>query len=98
MLCPIQRSTHVGKRGVRYMTFKRCSLCKKEWSSRESFLADKDVRLEGYKWDRDQVMAGLPSDGMLIFTHSPSVCGTAIAISAKVFKRSPIAESHDARP
>ncbi|MEO8169178.1 MAG: hypothetical protein ABI623_13075 [bacterium] len=76
------------------MTFKTCTLCKKEWSTGEEFLADKDVRLEGYKWNRDQVMAGLPSAGMLMFTHSPSVCGTSIAISPKVFKRSPRAESH----
>ena len=51
------------------MAFKKCSLCKKEWSTREEFLTDKDVRLDGYKWNREQVMAGLPSSGILVFTH-----------------------------
>ncbi len=69
------------------MTFKQCSLCGKEWPTREEFLGDKDLRLDGYKWDRDQVMVGLPSEGMVVFTHSPTVCGTSIAIPAKIFKR-----------
>lgn len=71
------------------MAFNRCSLCGKTWSSKEVFLADKDVRLEGYKWDRNQVMAGLPSEGMIVFTHSPSVCGTSMLIPARLFKREP---------
>lgn len=86
---------HEDRRKKAAMTFKRCSLCGKEWPTREDFLRDKDVRLEGYKWDRVQVMAGLPSEGMLVFTHSPSVCGTSIAISASLFKRDQQLESHD---
>ncbi len=69
------------------MAFKRCSLCGKHWPTKESFLEDNEVRLDGYKWDHDQVMSGMPAEGMVVFTHSPSVCGTSITIPAILFKR-----------
>ncbi len=67
--------------------FKRCSFCGKEWVTREEFLADKEVRLEGYQWDSAQVVAGLPPDGLLVFSHSHPGCGTSISIAARTFKR-----------
>jgi hypothetical protein len=67
--------------------FKRCSFCGKEWQTREEFLSDKELRLEGYQWENKQVMAGLPPDGMLVFTHSRGECGTSLTIAARVFRR-----------
>lgn len=67
--------------------FKRCSLCGTEWNSKEDFLADSDVQLQGYQWDSVRVKNGMPSEGMLVFTHRTTACGTSITISARQFRR-----------
>jgi hypothetical protein len=67
--------------------FKRCTLCKKEWKSREDFLADKELRLEGYQWNYMKVMEGMPPEGVLVFTHANADCGTSLAVAAQLFKR-----------
>jgi tRNA U54 and U55 pseudouridine synthase Pus10 len=67
--------------------FKQCSFCGKQWNTREEFLADGTLRLEGYQWDSLKVVAGFPPDGMLVFTHSVDQCGTSLALAARVFKR-----------
>lgn len=67
--------------------FKRCSLCGAEWTTRQDFLADRDVQLEGYQWDSMQVKVGMPPEGVLLFTHARSNCGTSLAVAAKLFRR-----------
>ncbi len=67
--------------------FKRCSFCGKQWQTREEFLADHDLHLEGYQWDSLQVTNGLPAEGMLVFTHTNMQCGTSLAVAARNFKR-----------
>jgi hypothetical protein len=67
--------------------FKRCSFCGKQWETREEFLADNALRLEGYQWDSLQVANGLPAEGMLVFTHAEPQCGTSLAVAARNFKR-----------
>lgn len=67
--------------------FKRCSLCGAEWTTKQDFLADRDIRLEGYQWDSKQVKMGMPPEGVLLFTHAKSACGTSLAVEAKLFRR-----------
>jgi hypothetical protein len=55
--------------------------------SREEFLADRNVRLEGYQWRTLQVLTGLPADGVLVFTHTTPTCGTSLTVEAKRFQR-----------
>ena len=55
--------------------------------TKEDFLADQEVRLEGYQWDSRQVKVGLPSDGVLVFTHSKATCGTSLTLMATKFRR-----------
>ncbi len=68
-------------------TFKRCTLCGKEWETREKFLADTEIRLDGYQWNYLKVIDGMPPDGVLVFTHSSGGCGTSLALAARLFKR-----------
>jgi hypothetical protein len=67
--------------------FKRCTLCGREWKTREEFLADKEIHLEGYQWNHIKVMEGMPPEGILVFTHTLDNCGTSLALAAKLFKR-----------
>ena len=67
--------------------FKRCTFCGKQWETREDFLADNELRLDGYQWDSMQVVSGFPPEGMLVFTHSIVQCGTSLAVAAQNFKR-----------
>jgi hypothetical protein len=67
--------------------FKRCTCCGKEWKTKEDFLADKEVELIGYQWNRLIVAAGMPPDGLVVFTHSRDNCGTSLSVIAKQFKR-----------
>ena len=66
---------------------KRCTLCGVEWTTKEDFLADQDVRLVGYQWDSRQVKVGLPSDGVLVFTHAKATCKTSLSVAAVMFRR-----------
>ena len=69
------------------MTFKQCTFCGKQWQTREDFLSDVELRLEGYQWNYIKVMDGMPPEGILVFTHSSGDCGTSIALAARLFKR-----------
>ncbi|MER3522556.1 MAG: hypothetical protein C4326_00450 [Ignavibacteria bacterium] len=70
-------------------SFKQCSYCGVLWKTKDEFLADRSVRLEGYQWQTQQVIAGLPANGVLVFTHATPRCGTSLTISAKRFQRNP---------
>ncbi len=60
--------------------FKTCTNCRKVWEDRNAFLADPDVRVEGY-----QVNFGHLEAGFFLFTHRSAECGSTIAIPAGVF-------------
>lgn len=68
-------------------SFKQCSLCGMQWKSKDDFLADRDLRLEGYQWRTQQVLVGLPADGVLVFTHAIPTCGTSLTVEARRFQR-----------
>jgi hypothetical protein len=66
--------------------FKQCPLCKRAWNTREEFLDDKDMFLNGHQMNKRRVKAGLPSNGLLIFTHTIAHCGTSLAVAAAAFR------------
>jgi hypothetical protein len=68
-------------------TFKKCSLCGKEWPSAKDFLDDPGVKLNGYQGHLRMNLVGLPAKGLLVFTHIIDDCGTTIAIPAQRFKK-----------
>ena len=57
--------------------FKRCSNCKFEWDSRDSFLGDRNIVVIGYQANFKELLLGL-----LYFNHS---CGGTITIPAYYF-------------
>lgn len=66
--------------------FKRCSMCRKEWHTREEFLADRTMVMDGYQVNRRRIEAGLPPEGILLFTHRIKKCGTTLGIAASKFR------------
>lgn len=67
------------------VTFKRCSLCNTEWKTKDDFLNDPDLRLNGYQFGgrEHRTMTG---GGLLLFTHLRSMCGTTLAVYVRQFK------------
>ncbi|MDA8086014.1 MAG: hypothetical protein M0Z75_04880 [Nitrospiraceae bacterium] len=61
--------------------FKTCPCCNRVWPKRESFLADKELVLNGYQADFED-----PGEGLFIFTHTDKGCGTSLAVKTKSFK------------
>ena len=59
-------------------TFKKCSMCKTEWQTREDFLGDPTVSVVGYNVNFEQLELGY-----FLFNHE--MCGTTLAIEAKEF-------------
>jgi hypothetical protein len=70
-----------------HQLFKRCTLCGKEWATREEFLNDVTLELNGHQWNKKKVLAGEPSEGLLIFTHRIRECGTSLALTASKFRQ-----------
>lgn len=62
------------------MEFKRCTKCGAEWDSRDVFLTDPCVRLDGYQVNFTELEAGL-----FLFSHRAKSCGTTLAIRADQF-------------
>jgi hypothetical protein len=62
------------------MEFKRCSKCGVDWGTREEFLEDPCVHLDGYQANFVDLEAGL-----FLFTHRAASCGTTMAIHAGSF-------------
>lgn len=62
------------------MEFKRCTSCGAVWNTREEFLADASVHLDGYQANFMDLEVGL-----FLFTHRTDSCGTTMAIYAKEF-------------
>ena len=60
--------------------FKRCSMCNKAWASREDFLSDQQLDLEGYQADFDNL-----DNGLFLFTHNHSSCRTTMSLKVHQF-------------
>jgi len=60
--------------------FKKCPKCGTEWHSRDDFLADPTLELNGYQADFRKL-----EHGLFLFTHKYLNCFTTMAIRAKDF-------------
>lgn len=60
--------------------FKTCPNCKTEWESRDDFLADESVELNGYQVS----LKNLPS-GLFLFTHMHDSCKSTMGIHVTDF-------------
>lgn len=70
------------------VTFKRCSLCGKEWGTRDEFVNDATVRYDGHQRNRRKALMGM--EGLLIYTHRTDECGTTLAIEPSRFREEPV--------
>ncbi len=61
-------------------TFKICPMCFKEWQTRDQFLDDQSLVLDGYRADFEKLEWGL-----FYFTHKAEGCKTTMVITAKEF-------------
>jgi hypothetical protein len=59
--------------------FKKCPGCFTIWDSRDDFLADSSLELNGYKADFQEIQYGL------FFTHKVDNCFSTMAIEVKDF-------------
>ncbi|HTY09821.1 MAG TPA: hypothetical protein VMF88_02005 [Bacteroidota bacterium] len=66
--------------------FKQCTMCGKKWSTKDAFLDDSEIRLNGYQWNKKRLRAGENLAGLLIFTHAKEECFTTLGIEARKFK------------
>lgn len=60
--------------------FKACPMCKTEWDSMDSFLADPHLIFNGY-----QPNFGNLDQGIFFFTHDEEHCGTTMALKVETF-------------
>jgi hypothetical protein len=66
--------------------FKKCTMCGKTWPTKDDFLGDDEIRLNGYQWNKKRLRAGENLAGLLIFTHAKEECFTTLGIEARKFK------------
>ncbi len=64
-------------------------MCGKKWSTKDEFLGDEEIRLNGYQWNRKKLHSGEDLAGLLIFTHAKTECYTTLGIEARRFKVTP---------
>lgn len=81
-----RESKRTADQRVRPGVFKQCTMCGKEWSTKDDFLGDEEIRLNGYQWNKKKLRAGEDLAGLLIFTHAKSECFTTLGIEARRFK------------
>ena len=60
--------------------FKKCPMCGQEWVTREQFLNDRDLRINGYTADFEELPYGL-----FYFTHEKIDCRSTLALYASDF-------------
>jgi hypothetical protein len=60
---------------------KKCGVCGKEWHLRENFLSDRNVKLIGYQPNFESL-----TDGMFLFNHTVSECGTTLSLPVRLFE------------
>jgi len=70
--------------------FLGCSCCDKIWATREDFLADGQLKLNGY-----QVDFARPETGFLLFTHHREDCGSTLALEVHRFADLRPVQEHD---
>ena len=63
-----------------FETFKTCPKCLTRWETREDFLSDSTIALNGYQADLSNLAYGL-----LLFTHEAPGCLTTLAVFAYQF-------------
>lgn len=56
-------------------SFKVCTLCGYAWKTREHFLSDPNVVLDGYQANFEVL-----GEGLFVFCHTIPSCGTALAL------------------
>ena len=61
--------------------FKKCPMCTFEWKTRDEFLDDHSLELNGYQADFDKLELSL-----FLFTHMKKNCFSTMAIWAKEFQ------------
>ncbi|WP_108651221.1 hypothetical protein [Dongshaea marina] len=61
--------------------FKKCSMCSALWKSREDFISDPEIVLNGYKADFESLDYGL-----FLFTHEKEGCCSTLAVEVGDFK------------
>lgn len=66
------------------MQFKQCPLCGAVWKTKEEFLGDTLVHLNGYQYGSRRTE--VEKRGFLLFTHLHQQCGTTMAVIAEEFK------------
>ena len=70
-------------------------MCGAEWATKDEFLDDREIHLNGYQWNRKKFRSGEGFTGLLIFTHRRAHCGTSLAIAATKFKTDALSEAAD---
>ena len=60
--------------------FKRCSMCSTEWNTRDDFIGDNLLEINGYKADFEKLEWSL-----FYFTHHKQDCFSTMAIEANEF-------------
>lgn len=65
--------------------FKRCTMCNAEWRTKDDFLSDPELRLNGYQFTSFS-FRNSRDGGVLLFTHHRDACGTTLAVFAQQFK------------
>ena len=60
--------------------FKKCPMCSTEWKTRDEFLDDQSLKLNGYLADFEKLEWGL-----FYFTHTIEGCFSTMALEAKDF-------------
>jgi hypothetical protein len=73
-------------------------MCDAAWATKDEFLDDKEIHLNGYQWNRKKFRSGEGFAGLLIFTHRKAQCGTSLAIAASSFKTEVFLEGLDEVP
>ena len=61
-------------------SFKECTMCSKQWQTRDDFIDDASLELNGYQADFEQLELGL-----FYFTHTTESCGSTIVIQTRDF-------------
>lgn len=60
--------------------FKTCSCCGRSWQTRDAFLSDGELKVEGYTADFESLERGL-----FFVTHRSRECGSTMAFEAQEF-------------
>ena len=72
--------------------FKRCTMCQHIWATREDFLSDPLIRVDGYQVDFEKLEYGL-----FYFTHEKEGCFSTMALVAADFLDLYKGEKYEAR-